>query len=288
MRKVGLKMPKLLMLKGLPASGKSTYAKDLLDREPGLWKRVNKDDLRALLDNGKWSKKNEQFVLTVRDGLIISALDLGYNVVVDDTNFSPTHKVNFQKIAADNGAVFEEKYFEVPLNECIERDSKRANPVGQKVIMDMFDKYLKPEVEEDPNLPDCVLCDLDGTLALFDGNPYDRDFSKDVPNKAVLAALLPLCGDYHNQVELIITSGRSGKYRDVTVKWLRDNSIPVRQLLMRDEGDSRKDRIVKKEIYDTRIKELYNVLFVFDDRDQVVSLWRELGLTCFQVNYGDF
>ena len=49
---------KLIMTKGLPASGKSTWAKQYLDDNPGT-KRVNKDDLRAMLDNGKWSKRNE-------------------------------------------------------------------------------------------------------------------------------------------------------------------------------------------------------------------------------------
>jgi len=52
---------KVLILKGLPASGKSTYAKELVAK--GNWKRINKDDLRAMLDCSKWSKANEKFVL---------------------------------------------------------------------------------------------------------------------------------------------------------------------------------------------------------------------------------
>src|SRR5207245_9019847 len=50
---------KLLLLKGLPASGKSTYAKELVLKG---WKRVNKDDLRAMIDNGKWSHSNEDII----------------------------------------------------------------------------------------------------------------------------------------------------------------------------------------------------------------------------------
>ena len=59
------------MLKGLPASGKSTYAKKLANKG---WTRVNKDDLRAMLNDGKWSRSNEKFVLKVRDFIVADAL----------------------------------------------------------------------------------------------------------------------------------------------------------------------------------------------------------------------
>jgi hypothetical protein len=57
---------------------------------------------------------------------------------------------------------------------------------------------------------------------------------------------------------------------------------------MRAEGDTRKDSIIKEEIYRAEIENKYNVLFVLDDRNQVVELWRRLGLTCLQVAEGNF
>ena len=57
---------------------------------------------------------------------------------------------------------------------------------------------------------------------------------------------------------------------------------------MRQAGDNRDDRIVKREIYEREIKGRYNVRFVLDDRNKVVALWRDLGLPCFQVADGDF
>ena len=57
---------------------------------------------------------------------------------------------------------------------------------------------------------------------------------------------------------------------------------------MRNTADTRKDSIIKKEIYDAHIKDKYYIELVLDDRDQVVRLWRSLGLPTFQVNYGDF
>jgi adenylate cyclase class IV len=60
------------------------------------------------------------------------------------------------------------------------------------------------------------------------------------------------------------------------------------KLFMRQAGDNRDDRIVKREIYEREIKGRYNVRFVLDDRNKVVALWRDLGLPCFQVADGDF
>lgn len=57
---------------------------------------------------------------------------------------------------------------------------------------------------------------------------------------------------------------------------------------MRPEGDSRKDSVVKEEMYNEHIKYKYNVKAIYDDRQQVVDMWRDLGLTVFQVDKGDF
>jgi hypothetical protein len=57
---------------------------------------------------------------------------------------------------------------------------------------------------------------------------------------------------------------------------------------MRKADDYRKDSIIKKEIYDNDIFPRYNVLFVYDDRNQVVEMWRGLGVKVFQVELGNF
>jgi hypothetical protein len=84
-------------------------------------------------------------------------------------------------------------------------------------------------------------------------------------------------------------SGRDSKHREPTLRFLDKHAFPYDALYMRAEGDNRKDAIVKEEMYEQHIKGRYNVLVVFDDRNQVVDLWRKkLGIPCFQVNYGDF
>jgi hypothetical protein len=57
---------------------------------------------------------------------------------------------------------------------------------------------------------------------------------------------------------------------------------------MRGNDDNRCDSIVKEEIYNEYIKDKYNVLAVFDDRDRVVDMWRRIGLPTYQVYYGSF
>jgi predicted kinase len=278
---------KLLMLKGLPASGKSTDAKRLVDL--GNWKRVNKDDLRAMIDNSKWSKKNEQFIVRSRNVLIGVYLGSGYNVVVDDTNFHPSHREDLEKIADTVGAQFCEKFFDTPVEECIKRDLLRPASVGEKVIRGMYNQYLKPKpetIDYVPGLPAAIICDIDGTLAHMEGrSPYDWKKVGEDRVDMKIAALLDRLADSH---KIIIVSGRDSVCRPETEAWLKHWEIPYEMLLMRREKDNRKDDLVKREIFDMYIRNEYNVEFVLDDRNKVVEMWRQMGLKCLQVADGDF
>src|SRR5574343_1364540 len=139
-------MPKLVMTRGLPASGKSTYAKELIKNNN--FKRVNKDLLREMIDDSKWTRGNEKFVLKARNNLISLMLSEGYNVVCDDTNFASKHEETLRQIAAQNKADFEIKEFEVSVEECIKRDLLRQKPVGKDVILRMFIENIKPEPQD--------------------------------------------------------------------------------------------------------------------------------------------
>lgn len=282
------KKQKIIFLKGLPASGKSTYAKKLVDENPGKYKRINKDDLRAMLDNGKWSKKNEQYVLNIRDFMAGHAMRNGWSVIIDDTNLHPKHEEYFKGLSDEYGYEMEVKFFDVPFWECIERDSKRVNPVGSKVIMRMYNDYLKPEsMKQDASLKPAVIVDIDGTVAKMTGRgPYDWDkVDTDIP-KTEIIELVEKLGENH---QIIFMSGRDGSCQDKTLAWLTAHTdLDGFHLFMRNEGDMRKDFEVKRELFDMHVRDKYNVKLVLDDRDQVVHLWRSLGLTCLQVDYGNF
>ena len=289
-------MKTLTMTKGLPGSGKSTWALELMKANPGQYKRINKDLLRELLDGGKWSRDNEKFVLKMRDHIAIEALQSGKHVIIDDTGFAPIHEDNLRALAASCGAEFKiQDFTKVPIETCIERDLKRINSVGEAVIKKMWRQYLapKPQAQEfDPRILSAYLCDLDGTLCLMNGRgPYDGDkCDTDLPNMPVVRTIQNLirAGEH-----IIFTSGRYEAVRDKSIAWLKQYVFthspgcdPI--LFMRADGDSRQDATVKAEIYERDIKPIWNVIAVFDDRNRVVEGWRKLGIPCFQVAEGDF
>lgn len=282
-------MPKLIMTVGLPASGKTTWAKQLVLDNPGEYKRVNKDDLRSMLDAGHWSKQNEAGIIQARDLLVRHFLGMRWNVIVDDTNFAPKHAEALAGIASEYEAEFIRKDFDTPLAECIKRDAARENPVGKKVIMQMYNQYLKKPYKAptiDPSLPAAIICDIDGTLAhMGNRSPFDwARVGEDVADESVGEILNAL---RHTHVILLV-SGRDECCREQTARWLYHNNISFEGLFMRPAGNNEDDRIIKKAIYNDHIKGKFNVLFVLDDRDKVVEMWREEGLKCLQVAPGDF
>lgn len=278
---------KIYFLRGLPASGKSTWAKKKCEEDSNIV-RVNKDDLRAMM-GGKFTGGKEDVVLRTRDNFILAATLSGKSVIVDDTNYHPKHLTRIQEIS--NGLEIEIIDFDTPVDECIKRDAKREKPVGKAVIMDMYRKYVKqiPEqIKHDDTLPNAIIVDIDGTLAHMDNKRSPYDYTK-VSGDRCDEIILGLVSKYaEDGFIILIVSGRKDECLEETREWLGLNDVPCNKLLMRKTGDNRADYIVKKEIYDEYIKGKYNVEFVLDDRDQVVNMWREEGLKCFQVQEGSF
>jgi predicted kinase len=276
---------------GIQGSGKTVWSMEQLRLYPGKYKRVNKDSLRAILN--------------VRDSIVERSLMRGYDVIVDDTNFSDKHWQAMRAIAKRIGniRVFE-KYFEVDIEEAIRRNASRPNPVPEGVIRSLYEKNVKgkhitvrdeyfPRVvpqlpmDKDPSKQPAVVADIDGTIALNVSRDY-YDMTRileDVPNEPIceLVRMFKEKGYW-----IIIVSGRDDSCKADTETWLKCNNIPYDMIHMRKVGDSRKDVIVKQEIYQTSIKQFFNVAYVLDDRIQTVRGWRDLGLTVLQLNDIDF
>ena len=289
-------MKKVILTRGLPGSGKSTWAKQLIDSKPNCYKRINKDDLRAMLDNNTWSQDNEKFILTVRNLLIMEALKKGKHVIIDDTNLNAKHERSIRELVKNDAIVEIKDFTHVPLETCIAKDLKRFNSVGQKVIMEQYNRYLKKEIEQkqaensvqNPTLPKAIICDLDGTLALFDRNPFDA--SRCDEDKVNIPVAKIVENFYEKGYQILFFSGRKDQYKEPTIRFLEKAFADRIEygLFMRASDDNRKDSIIKREMFDEIVKDKYYIEFVLDDRNQVVDMWREIGLTCLQVNYGDF
>lgn len=132
-----------------------------------------------------------------------------------------------------------------------------------------------------------IICDIDGTLALKgERSPFDwQRVDEDAPNKTIVALVSALG---NTGLQVILVSGRKEECRGKTLTWLWEHKIPFQHLFMRADDDNRPDNVLKKEIFEKHIKDHYEVFCVLDDRQKVVDMWRELGLTCLQVAPGDF
>jgi len=323
-------MLKVILTVGIVASGKSTWAKEEVKKDPTGTVRVNRDDLRIMMSNYVYSQQNERLVVSTRNHIITSALKSGKNVIIDDTNLNRRNFDDVCKLVKNLGisCMVMEKPFYVDLDEAIARNAKREGYalIPEEVIHKMWEqtggekhKFYNGRVEvfgdynqtmndsnvtnNNPELNWAVVCDLDGTISLFNPmlkngsfdnrypgahirNPYDASSAdNDTPNEAVVITLEALArAGYH----VIFCSGREDKYRPQTETFLNKNVTFKYDLIMRKTGDNRKDSIIKEELYNEYIAGKYNVLMVLDDRKQVVDFWRSKGLKCWQVAPGNF
>ncbi|MFG1775632.1 AAA family ATPase [Micromonospora sp. NPDC049048] len=298
-------MARLIATRGLPASGKTTFARTL---QPSVV-RVNRDDLRRMLHGERlFTQRAEWQVTVVQRAQVEALLRARADVCVDDTNLRSRTLRDWADLAARHGAEFEVHDFtDVPLAECLRRDAARpeADRVGEAWIRRLHERYLegrtlplpvpqarpgRPATVHAPSAepPEIVLVDIDGTVALnVSRSPYDMTrVAEDEPNPAVIAAVRAMHAAGYG---VVFCSGRDATARAATEAWLaRHVRVPYLGLHLRAVGDSRKDSVVKREIYEREIAGRYRVVGVFDDRQQVVRMWRALGLTVFQVAEGDF
>lgn len=285
-------MARLIITRGLPGSGKSTWAIEQIAKNPGRTIRVNRDDIRASIHGGgKWSKTKEKVTVAIRDAMIRAGLAQGLTVICDDTNLPQRVVDDLTRLAREAKADMRVQDFtHVPPEECIKRDLARERTVGAEVIMRMYNDFLKPDmtVTVDESKPKCVIVDMDGTLAIHVARgPFEYDKClTDAPNPRVVEVVKMLRSTY----EVVVCSGREGtdQCRADTIEWLQRHGITFSGLFMRPEGDVRKDAIIKREILERDILPRWNPVLVIDDRSQVVKMWRDAGLTCWQVAEGEF
>jgi T4 RnlA family RNA ligase len=277
---------KLIVTKGLPASGKTTWAREYIQKNPET-ANLCKDDLRLQLSG---TGKREKRIVKVRDLLTEYYFEQGYSVIWSDTNLNPVHLKRAHELAEKYQVkVVVQDFTHVPLAECIKRDLVRPNSVGQEAIEQMYYDYLAqpdPTPARDPDLLDCYLVDIDGTLAINNTrNPFEwHRVDEDDLNPAVATLVEKLGRD----TKIIVLSGRSSVCRDLTIAWLKKHKIEYHDLFMRSAEDSRADDILKSELYYLHVRGKYNVLGVIDDRPKVCRMWRDLGLNVFQVGNPDY
>ena len=299
---------------GLPGSGKTTQAKMELNSYPkGEAVMVSRDGLRDLMFGTRigLNGSQENLVTVAEQKLADTMLAKGISVIIDDQNLRMDYRKPWANLAGKHGASYRQiDLTDVSLETCLERNEGRLGErfVPRSVITDNYNRYVKgkeypkpsPAVTEalrpssEPYVavrgtPKAVIVDIDGTVALHEGvrSPYDpTKYHLDKPNLPVI----DMVREQHYELgyKILFCSGRENQFYDVTYEWLMDEvKVPVEALIMREhKGVS--DDIEKLWLFDTYIRDSYDVRRVFDDRNRVVEAWRSIGLPVFQVANGDF
>lgn len=297
-----------LILRGLPASGKTSYA--LSQVALGNYDVIIcRDDIRRMIYSSVNPKHcDEKLITSLHTAMLNESMIKRKHIIIAGTNLNNRWLKLMMQNIADHGYVIEIKDFEVPLIDLVERDMQRPNPVGYDVIMNMAKRYkvthdgkiksapsimpkhsIKPYMMPKIGL-DAVVFDIDGTLAKkSDRSPYD--FTRVMED--TLIEPVADCLEFESQKNCIFfLSGREETCRKETVEWLCKNLNINKEeadnfLFMRAEKDNRPDYLVKSELFDKHLSS-YRIHRIYDDRNSVVSMWRSKGLTCFQVAPGNF
>lgn len=278
---------KLHVMRGLPASGKSAFAKKLV-ADTGNTVRINRDDLRSLCFDSKWTRFREQYIISVEKVMAISAFQQGMNVVIDDTNLANNIWPEFGKQAGVEVVVHD--FTNVPLAECLIRDWERGNPasVGPGVIYRMAAQAgLLPWTGRPIAVSDLdgTLCDLTHRLKYIDQVPKDYSqfyalVGKDLPIGPIIEQIILLSTTH----DLVFVTGRPDTCSTDTLAWIQKFvGIPFVGILMRRGGDRRPDFEVKEELLGLLPKE--RIAVVYDDRPSVINkVWKKHGLNVVAVN----
>lgn len=288
---------KLYFFIGIPASGKTTERNRMVD-ELGC-KYINKDEIAKKMVEGTNRNPNKikETLLTQEEYRLLELYAAEKaDIIYDNTNTTSRSFNRMTQWCKEHGYIMELRFFNDSFNLplCVQRNGKRENPVPLYNMFSFYQNYCGQyfRLKFANNIviknarKKAIIFDIDGTLALMkDRSPYE--WSK-VGNDAVNYKVLEMLNFYKDRYQILIVSARDGICYPETKKWLEDNNIYYDKLILKGVNDNRKDVIVKMELYANEIYPYYDVYNVFDDRQQIVYLWRGMGLTCFQVNSGFF
>lgn len=299
---------KAYITRGIPASGKTTWAEAQVLENPGMrFKNINRDDIRFDMFCGgvrnwalyKFNKVNEAEVTAKVYAEIQYAAQANRNVIISDTNLNPVHYDALRRHLEEVGFEVEDVWFHIEFEEALDRNAQRPNGVNFQTMARMYRQYCELVHAKDYHVlsldgerPAAVIFDIDGTLAHMAGNRGPFDWSKvelDFPDRMLFLSLKA----YHEAgFEILLLSGRDSCCREATEAWFErwcqyicGYQIPYK-LWMRAEKDPRKDTVIKYELFKTHIDKVYSVIQVHDDRPVVARMWRhKLGLKV--VQHGD-
>lgn len=279
------------------ASGKSSWTEQFI-RNRGDWCNIERDEIRfELFTDGKrdwtaykFNKKNEEVVTKEYNSRLDQTIRLGYNVILSDTFLNEKYRNQMiDKLESEGYEVTIKDDWDIDWETIRTRNIQREGGISESVLWDQWLRYLDYKGLKDSYVPDeskplSVVVDLDGSVAEMKGIRKPYEWSKvhhDLPIEPVVNIVKGL---YLQGYSVVFLSGRDGCCEDETLAWLYDVFRDMDfTLYMRASGDSRKDYVVKRELFNDNVRDNYNVQMVIDDRKSVVELWEELDIKVINV-----
>ena len=281
-------MPKLIITCGISGSGKSTYAKELVQQG---WKEINRDWWRfQVYTRGvhdwslyKFTKERENKVTALCLQDFEYTVEDEQDVIISNTNLNKKDQDYWKCKAEEAGYEFEIKYFPITFEEALKRDQKRgALSVGRDVLIQQWGKWLEitnyKTYTPNEDKPKAIWLDIDGTIAINTSRGH-HDYDKVITDSPRLDIIsMVKAWSLMDNLQIIFMSGRPDSCREDTIKWLQTYFDDVEYLYMRTTGDFRSDRIIKEELFWEYLEPNWNIVAAFDDRPRVVRLQKDLGI----------
>lgn len=305
--------PSLKVLRGIPASGKSTYAEKWVAEDPENRVRINRDSIRQELWGNMSAHVGEDKVTKAEQKQLHDSLASGKDVISDNTNTNTKFLPNLIKTAESYGATVSHKDFPITLKEAIKRNNARDRVVPEHVLRNMHSRLgpqgqfpvfpgsypVKPLVLPKKRTM-AIMFDMDGSLNDVRGvlkhitgeNPKtgrrNRDwdsFHRMSEFEPANEEVLQMAKDAHAAgFTVLITTARAEEYRETTQKWCDDHGVPYTNIFMRPSGDHRPDYEIKKEMFE-KINMYYDVVRAVDDNPQAIQAWKEKGIAVTEIPF---
>ena len=286
-------MNKLIITIGCSGSGKTAWVEEHIGENKENWVVVARDQARHFLFpefedyKYKFTPQREKQVTEHCNKLFSTAVVMGQNIIIADTNLNPKYRSKWVKRGNRAGYEVEFKEFPMTFDALVSRNQgKNGSNISESALYKQWNMWLnylgKKKYVPDLTKPKAIIVDIDGTIALKGNrNPYNmHKVGEDLPRKVIIDMVHHYATS--NGAVMIFMSGRNETCREETQKWISDNTYFVNsmgdKLFLRGAKDQRKESIVKEEMFLTHIADNYNVVAAFESRPQVVEMWYDIGI----------
>jgi len=285
--------PKMIITVGAAGSGKTKWAESRVKSSLEDWIVIARDKVRLGLQQElgiskyKHTKQNEKKVTDLCLQLFDYATMNDKNIIIADTNLNHKTRDLWKKRGEDAGYEVEFKDFPMTFDEILDINKHKGNKaIPEKVLLKQWKQWCEYKGRR-KYIPDetkrkAIIVDIDNTIAAIGKrSPYDwKNVGKDIPRRKIINMIQQFAT--LNRAVLIFMTGRSGVCYQQTREWLCEHTYFTGglgdMLLMRDQNDSRREWILKEELFWGLIAENYNVISVFESRPKVVDMWYDIGI----------